>query len=80
MLRSTGSMARTQPLERFWPYVDKPEEPTAEELAALDPDLHAALFGPRSLPFFVSGRRHVGDNRWDGRGGRRYTAGTSSMR
>jgi hypothetical protein len=38
-------------LERFWPYADAPEEPTAEELAALDPDLHAALFGPRDLPF-----------------------------
>ncbi|MEZ5284351.1 MAG: hypothetical protein R2712_05990 [Vicinamibacterales bacterium] len=44
----------TRPLERFWPYVDKPEEPTAEELAALDPDLHAALFGPRTLPFSVT--------------------------
>jgi hypothetical protein len=42
---------RTQPLEKFWPYADAPEEPTAEELAALDPDLHAALFGPRDLPF-----------------------------
>ena len=47
-------MARTQPLERFWPYVEKPEEPTAEELAALDPDLHAALFGPRELPFSIT--------------------------
>lgn len=47
-------MAPTQPLERFWPYVDKPEEPTADELAALDPDLHAALFGPRSLPFSIT--------------------------
>ena len=42
---------RTQPMERFWPYADAPEEPTPEELAALDPDLHAALFGPRDLPF-----------------------------
>ncbi len=42
---------RTQPLEKFWPYADASEEPTAEELAALDPDLHAALFGPRDLPF-----------------------------
>ena len=42
---------RTQPLEKFWPYADAPEEPTAEELAALDPDLHAALFGPRDMPF-----------------------------
>jgi hypothetical protein len=44
----------TRPLERFWPYVEKPEEPTADELAALDPDLHAALFGPRNLPFSVT--------------------------
>lgn len=45
---------RTRPLERFWPYVERPEEPTPEELAALDPDLHAALFGPRDLPFSVT--------------------------
>lgn len=43
-----------RPVERFWPYVEKPEEPTAEELAALDPDLHAALFGRRDLPFSVT--------------------------
>lgn len=42
---------RTQPVEKFWPYADAPEEPTADELAALDPDLHAALFGARDLPF-----------------------------
>jgi hypothetical protein len=42
---------RTRPLERFWPYAEHPEHPTSEELAALDPDLHAALFGPRNLPF-----------------------------
>ena len=40
-----------RPLERFWPYVELTEEPSAEELAAIDPDLHAALFGPRDLPF-----------------------------
>ena len=45
---------RTRPLERFWPYVERPEEPTAEELAALDPDLHAALFGPREMPFSLT--------------------------
>ena len=44
----------TRPLERFWPYVEKPEEPTAEELAALDPDLYAALFGPRDIPFSIT--------------------------
>ena len=45
---------RYRPVERYWPYVEKPEEPTAEELAALDPDLHAALFGPRELPFSIT--------------------------
>jgi hypothetical protein len=43
-----------RPLERFWPYVEKPEEPTAEELAALDPDLHTTLFGPRDQPFSIT--------------------------
>ena len=43
-----------RPVERYWPYVEKPEEPTAEELAALDPDLHTTLFGPRDLPFSVT--------------------------
>jgi hypothetical protein len=43
-----------RPIERFWPYVELSEEPSAEELAALDPDLHAALFGPRDLPFSVT--------------------------
>jgi hypothetical protein len=40
-----------QPRERFWPYADLPETPTPEELAALDPDLHAALFGAPPRPF-----------------------------
>lgn len=43
-----------QPVERFWPYVEKPEAPTADELAALDPDLHEALFGARHLPFSIT--------------------------
>ena len=43
-----------RPLARYWPYVEKPEEPTAEELAALDPDLHQTLFGPRDLPFSIT--------------------------
>ena len=52
----TPSHARTQyrPSERFWPYVEPPEEPTAEELAALDPDLHDALFGPTERPFSIT--------------------------
>jgi hypothetical protein len=45
---------RYRPLERFWPYAERSEEPTPEELAALDPDLHAALFGPRNLPFSIT--------------------------
>lgn len=40
-----------QPQERFWPYVELTEQPTAEELAALDPDLRAALYGPSDIPF-----------------------------
>ena len=34
-----------RPVERFWPYVDLPEQPTDEELAQLDPALAEALFG-----------------------------------
>jgi hypothetical protein len=48
------SERKYRPVERYWPYVEKPEEPTAEELAALDPDLHATLFGPRDLPFSIT--------------------------
>ncbi|HVL66245.1 MAG TPA: hypothetical protein VM364_03160 [Vicinamibacterales bacterium] len=43
-----------RPIERFWPYVDLPEQPTPEELAALDPELAEALFGTPKLPFSVS--------------------------
>lgn len=49
-----ASKPKYRPLERFWPYAELPEEPTPAELAALDPDLHAALFGPRDLPFSVT--------------------------
>jgi hypothetical protein len=45
---------KTRPLERFWPYADLPEQPTEEELAALDPDLHEALFGARPRPFSIT--------------------------
>jgi hypothetical protein len=40
-----------RPLERFWPYADLPEQPTDQELAALDPDLQEALFGEAKRPF-----------------------------
>jgi hypothetical protein len=43
-----------RPLERFWPYVDLPEQPTDEELANLDPALAEALFGTTRRPFSVS--------------------------
>jgi hypothetical protein len=43
-----------RPVERFWPYVDLPEQPTAEELASLRPELAEALFGTPKLPFSVS--------------------------
>ena len=43
-----------RPVERFWPYVNLPEQPSAEELAALDPALAEALFGASPLPFSIS--------------------------
>lgn len=49
-----GEVPRFRPAERFWPYADLPEQPTVEELAALDPDLHMALYGPASRPFSVT--------------------------
>jgi hypothetical protein len=43
-----------RPLERFWPYADLPEQPTDEELAALDPDLYEALYGARPRAFSIT--------------------------
>ena len=43
-----------RPLERFWPYAELPEQPTDEELAAIDPDLHEALFGAQPRPFSIT--------------------------
>ena len=43
-----------KPVERFWPYVDLPEQPTPEELASLHPELAEALFGAPKLPFSIS--------------------------
>ncbi len=45
---------RVRPLERFWPYANLPEQPTDDELAALDPDLYEALFGSRPRPFSIT--------------------------
>ncbi|MFN8065763.1 MAG: hypothetical protein U0P82_13285 [Vicinamibacterales bacterium] len=43
-----------RPLERFWPYADLAEQPSDDELAALDPDLHEALFGNTGRPFSIT--------------------------
>lgn len=43
-----------RPLERFWPYAELPEQPSAEEVASLDPDLHDALFGAQARPFSIT--------------------------
>jgi hypothetical protein len=45
---------RFRPSERFWPYVGIAEAPTLEEMAALDPDLHEALFGRAKQPFSIT--------------------------
>lgn len=50
----TADPPRYRPLERFWPYADLAEQPTAEELAAIDPDLQEALFGARARPFSIT--------------------------
>ncbi len=49
-----GESPDHRPSESFWPYADLPEEPTPEELAALDPELHDALFGARPRPFSIT--------------------------
>lgn len=43
-----------RPVERFWPYLNLPEQPTDEELARLDPELAEALFGTPKRPFSLS--------------------------
>jgi hypothetical protein len=50
----TSDPPKYRPLERFWPYAELPEQPTNDELAALDPDLHDALFGEQPRPFSIT--------------------------
>ena len=50
----SADQPKYRPLERFWPYADLSEQPSEEELAALDPDLHEALFGARPRPFSIT--------------------------
>jgi hypothetical protein len=51
---AAGDIPKYRPRERFWPYVDVPEEPTDEEIAAIDPELRAELFGNGGRPFSVT--------------------------
>jgi hypothetical protein len=50
----TQDPPKYRPLERFWPYAELAEQPTDDELAALDPDLQEALFGSRPRPFSIT--------------------------
>lgn len=50
----TPDSPKYRPLERFWPYAELSEQPTDEELAALDPDLQEALFGAGRRPFSIT--------------------------
>ena len=50
----TVEVPEYRPMERFWPYVNLPEQPSDEELARLDPALSEALFGTAKRPFSVS--------------------------
>jgi hypothetical protein len=43
-----------RPMERFWPYAELSEQPSAEELAHLHPELREVLFGAPLLPFSMS--------------------------
>jgi hypothetical protein len=43
-----------RPMERFWPYAELSEQPSAEELANLHPELREVLFGAPALPFSMS--------------------------
>lgn len=50
----TSDPPKYRPLERFWPYAGLAEQPSAAELAALDPDLYEALFGAQKRPFSIT--------------------------
>ena len=51
---SASEPPRYRPRERFWPYVDLPEHLSDEEIAKLDPDLHAELFGTPPRPLSIT--------------------------
>jgi hypothetical protein len=52
--RPLESRPAYRPQERFWPYAELSEEPSDEELAALNPEIRDVLFGARHLPFSIS--------------------------
>lgn len=52
--RAVSQPPSYRPAERFWPYADLSEQPSDEELAALDPELRAALVGAPALPFSLT--------------------------
>ncbi|HEY7791686.1 MAG TPA: hypothetical protein VIC33_14305 [Vicinamibacterales bacterium] len=52
--RSPDETPTHRPSEQLWPYVDVPQQPTPEEVAALDPDLQADLFGEPQRPFSIT--------------------------
>src|SRR5207344_3389826 len=43
-----------RPMERFWPYGELSEQPSADELAEIHPELRQVLFGTPPLPFSMS--------------------------
>ena len=51
---SASNPPKYRPRERFWPYADLPEQLTDREIAQLDPDLHAELFGTPPRPLSVT--------------------------
>ena len=51
---SASNPPKYRPRERFWPYVELPELLTDEEIAQLDPDLHAELFGTPPRPLSIT--------------------------
>ena len=51
---SASEPPRYRPRERFWPYADLPEQLSDEEIAKLDPDLHAELFGTPPRPLSIT--------------------------
>jgi hypothetical protein len=51
---STVYVPPYRPSERFWPYPDFEEQPSEDELLALDPELQSALFKVPRRPFSIT--------------------------